>query len=67
MSTDSMKILNDRTGMISISPHDLRHTAAVVRMKQLLGKGDPMPEALQKMRSFFGWAANSSMPQLKFA
>lgn len=64
MSTATMKILNDRTGMTSISPHDLRHTAAVVRMKQLLVKGDPMPEALQKIRSFFGWAANSTMPQL---
>jgi integrase len=64
MSRATMKILNDRTGMTSISPHDLRHTAAVVRMKQLLVKGDPMPEALQKIRSFFGWAANSTMPHL---
>lgn len=64
MSGVNMKILKERTGMSSISPHDLRHTAAVIRMKQLLSKGDPMPEALQKMRSFFGWAVNSSMPQL---
>lgn len=64
MSRDAMKVMDDRTGMTSISPHDLRHTAAVVRMKQLLAKGDSMPESLQKLRSFFGWAADSSMLQL---
>jgi integrase len=58
------KLLCERTGMTSISAHDLRHTAAVVRLKQLLSRGDPMPEALQKLRSFFGWSANSPMPQL---
>lgn len=64
LSSSSLKILMDRTGMSSISPHDLRHTAAVVRMRQLLAKGDPMDEALQKMRSYFGWSRTSSMPQL---
>jgi integrase len=64
LSAEITKHLFDRTGMNSISPHDLRHTAAVIRMKQLLARGDPMPEALQKMRSFFGWAASSTMPQL---
>ncbi|NHZ91058.1 tyrosine-type recombinase/integrase [Massilia sp. CCM 8733] len=64
LSKTALKMLEDRTGMHSISPHDLRHTAAVIRMKQLLSKGDPMPEALQKMRSFFGWARDSTMPQL---
>lgn len=64
LSDTCMKTLLDRTGMTSISAHDLRHTAAVVRMKQWLSKGDSMPEALQKMRSFFGWSANSPMPQL---
>jgi integrase len=58
------KVLNERTGMASISAHDLRHTAAVIRMKQLLGSGNLMPEALQNMRSYFGWSANSPMPQL---
>jgi len=64
LSKEGNKILYDRTGMRSISAHDLRHTAAVVRIKQLLAKGDPMPETLQKMRSFFGWAVDSPMPQL---
>lgn len=64
LSESTLKILFDRTGMSSISPHDLRHTAAVVRMRQLLSRGDSMPEALQKMRSYFGWSMASSMPQL---
>jgi integrase len=64
LSKNTAKVLFDRTGMSSISAHDLRHTAAVVRMKQLLSRGDSMPEALQKLRSFFGWSPNSPMPQL---
>ncbi len=64
LTPESLKVLQERTGMKSISCHDLRHTAAVIRIKQLLSRGDDMSEALQKMRSFFGWAPNSSMPQL---
>lgn len=64
LSSTTIKTLHDRTGMSAISPHDLRHTAAVIRMKQLLTRGDPMPEVMQKMRSYFGWAATSSMPLL---
>lgn len=54
--------LEDRTGKKSVTPHDLRHTCAVVRLNQLLGQGDLMDEALQKMRTFFGWSRNSDMP-----
>ena len=43
-------------------PHDLRHTSAVVRLHQLLDSGDAMDEALQKMRTFFGWSKKSLMP-----
>lgn len=55
--------LKDRTGKTSISAHDLRHTCAVVRLNQLLNQGDSMDEALQKMRTFFGWARSSDMPR----
>ncbi|NLR73694.1 tyrosine-type recombinase/integrase [Leeia sp. IMCC25680] len=58
-----LKDLKDRTGKISISAHDLRHTCAVVRLNQLLNQGDSMDEALQKMRTFFGWARSSDMPR----
>lgn len=59
----AMKELQQRTGKTSVTPHDLRHTCAVVRLNQLLDKGDSMDEALQKMRSFFGWSRSSNMPQ----
>lgn len=58
-----LKDLKDRTGKTSISAHDLRHTCAVVRLSQLLTQGDSMDVALQKMRTFFGWARSSDMPR----
>lgn len=54
--------LFDRTGKKTITPHDLRHTSAVVRLQQLLEQGDSMEEALQKLRTFFGWAKTSLPP-----
>ncbi len=57
-----LKELNDRTNKTSITPHDLRHTCAVVRLNQFLQHGDSMDEALQKMRAFFGWSRSSDMP-----
>ena len=54
--------LKDRTGKTTITPHDLRHTCAVVFLNQLLTMGDSMEEALEKMRCFFGWAPGSDMP-----
>lgn len=60
------KILVDHTGDDSISPHDLRHTCAVVRLNQLLSSGLEMTDALQRMRVFFGWSRESEMP-LRYA
>jgi integrase len=61
---DSIKDeLQFQTGKTVISAHALRHTCAVVRLNQLLTQGDEMNEALQKMRSFFGWSRQSDMPQ----
>jgi integrase len=54
--------LKDRTGKDAVTPHDLRHTCAVVRLHQLLEHGDAMDEALQKLRAFFGWSKTSTMP-----
>lgn len=54
--------LMDRNGKTAVTPHDLRHTCAVIRLNQLLTQGDPMDEALQKLRSFFGWSRDSQMP-----
>ncbi|WP_235974346.1 hypothetical protein [Luteimonas deserti] len=54
--------LIDRSGRRTVTPHDLRHTCAVVRLNQLLQQGDSMDEALQKLRAFFGWSRESQMP-----
>ena len=62
LPTSVLKELKDRTGKESVTPHDLRHTCAVVRLHQLLEQGDSMDEALQKLRTFFGWSKTSSMP-----
>ena len=62
LPTDVLKELHDRTGKRSVTCHDLRHTCAVLRLQQLLERGDAMPEALQKLRTFFGWSKASDMP-----
>ena len=64
LPSEVRQILVERTGMTAVSAHDLRYTAAVIRVKQLLSRGTPMPEALQQLRSFFGWSPGSPMPQL---
>jgi integrase len=63
MSKEVMNELKDRTGKVTITPHDLRHTSAVVRLNQLITNGDEMDMALQKLRSFFGWSRTSDMPR----
>ena len=63
---DIRKELRDYTGEDCIRPHFLRHTCAVVRLNQLLSQGVEMAEALQHLRSFFGWRRSSEMP-LRYA
>jgi integrase len=62
LPTEVLAELKDRTGKDAVTPHDLRHTCAQVRLHQLLERGDPMEEALQKLRTFFGWSKTSAMP-----
>jgi integrase len=62
LPTHVIKELESRTGKTTVTPHDLRHTCAVIRLHQLLQHGDSMDEALQKMRVFFGWSRQSNMP-----
>lgn len=54
--------LFNKNGKKNISPHNFRHTCAVVRLNQLLHSGDSMDEACAKLRLFFGWSRDSSMP-----
>lgn len=62
LPSEVLQELHDRTGKKSVTCHDLRHTCAVLRLHQLLERGDAMPEALQKLRTFFGWSKESDMP-----
>lgn len=50
------------TGARVIRPHALRHTSAVIRMKQLLSMGNTPEQAMMHMRSFYGWSKTSVMP-----
>lgn len=45
-----------------ITPHDLRHTSAVVRLQRYRLAGLSQDEAIEKLRPFFGWARESKMP-----
>lgn len=53
-----------KQGLQSVSCHDLRHTAAVVRMTRYREGGDDLDRAQEKLRVYFGWAKDSQMPRL---
>jgi integrase len=57
-----LKALYEHSGKHTISPHDLRHTCAVLRLNQLLAANTHKDEALHHMRAFFGWSRSSDMP-----
>lgn len=46
-----------------VRAHDLRHSAAVVRLAKYLAHGDEMDKAIEKLRVFFGWTRTSQMPR----
>ena len=53
-----------KQGLPNVSPHDLRHTSAVVRMRRYQDAGMSVDKAQEKLRVYFGWSKNSSMPRL---
>lgn len=46
-----------------VTPHDCRHTCAVIRLAEFVAGGMEMDLALQNMRVFFGWTKDSEMPR----
>lgn len=48
----------------NLSPHDFRHTSAVVRLQRYRNAGLSQDEAIERLRPFFGWARDSQMPLL---
>ncbi|WP_271009427.1 tyrosine-type recombinase/integrase [Paucibacter sp. B51] len=62
LSTEARIELKGRTGTETVTAHALRHTSAVVRMKQLLARNSTTDQAMMHLRSFFGWSKTSVMP-----
>ena len=62
LSEHSKKALLNH-GKTGISPHDLRHTAATVRLAKYRSRGLDLDTAMERMRVFFGWAPESPMPK----
>lgn len=64
LSKDTQKLLQEQCGSPNITPHQLRHTAAVDRIRAYRNSGIEMDNAEALMRVFFGWSAQSNMPRL---
>ncbi len=62
LSSGARAELLDITGSDRLRPHSLRHTCAVVRLRQMQAAGVPMDKAMMNLRSFFGWSKDSVMP-----
>jgi len=62
LSEESRNVLLQQTGAQYLTAHALRHTCAVLRMKQLIATGQSSEQAMAQLRSFFGWARSSVMP-----
>jgi integrase len=62
LSESARAELYTMTGAKYLTAHALRHTCAVIRMKQLIATGQSPEQAMAQLRSFFGWAKTSVMP-----
>jgi integrase len=62
LSPAAKRELANRRNKTTVSPHDLRHTAAVFRLSEFIEAGDSMEVAIGKLRTFFGWSMRSRMP-----
>ncbi|WP_374377737.1 tyrosine-type recombinase/integrase [Dongia sp.] len=62
LSERARKALSDR-GKLTVTPHDLRHTAAVIRLAKYVESGLELDHAIEKLRVFFGWSPTSQMPR----
>ncbi|WP_454753881.1 tyrosine-type recombinase/integrase [Cupriavidus necator] len=64
MSPQAVTRFRERTGgRVRVSPHDLRHTCATMRFAMFMTQDANRDLALQRMRAFFGWSRESTMPE----
>jgi len=64
LPSDIRRVLRNHTDSDSITPHDLRHTCAVMRLNQFLKLGVDRQTAVENLRVLFGWSKDSTMPLL---
>jgi integrase len=65
LSKAAKRELWNRQRPVKITPHDLRHTCAAVRLNQLVDDDHSrLPMAIEQLRPFFGWSRDSDMPKL---
>jgi len=62
LSKRSKDILFSNNEKLKITPHNFRHTCAVMRIKEFLSREIEMGTAEELMRIFFGWSKTSQMP-----
>ena len=64
LTQETQELLQEHCGASNVTPHQLRHTAAVDRIRAYRNAGIEMDNAEALMRVFFGWSAQSNMPRL---
>jgi len=62
LSQKSKVIVSNDSGKYKLTPHNFRHTCAVMRIQEFLSRGIEMGTAEELMRVFFGWSKTSQMP-----
>jgi len=60
--SDQSKVILTSRRIGTITPHSLRHTAAVLRLQRFVESGMELEEAVHRLRPFFGWSRSSEMP-----
>lgn len=63
LSSQSKSALLAACSKTTLSPHDIRHTSVVLRLKRTVAEGKSLSEAIEDLRIFYGWAKDSDMPQ----
>lgn len=64
ISSELLSRFTERSGGKGrISPHDLRHTCATARYSMFMAHEPNRDLTFQRLRAFFGWSAQSSMPE----
>lgn len=62
LSTASVNLLEKKLSESTVTPHQCRHTAFVVRLMDMLDAGVGQEDAMSRLKVFFGWSRKSDMP-----